>query len=322
MSAARRRAGRQASSRRRRLLKFVLFLVLLALLLVVFYPLFLIHVNTRRMPIPAVAVEFPYPLEPMTLPTQDGLQLAAWKVDHPTPEQGTMILLHGHNASKEFNLDRGAFAYEQGFDLLLLDFRNHGQSEGRRTTFGGREWMDVMAAIEYARSDPVLGDEVVLWGCSQGAAAALLTAERYPALRGVIAESSFLNLEDTFARYAERAYQIPRFPFVPLSLFWFQVLTGVPVEAVNPARAVRNAPEVPILFIGSKEDRLMPPEVQEALYANSAHPVSALWISPRGGHSMVYVVDGSAYRREVKAFLSRLKNASGSADSEGKESLD
>jgi len=320
MSAARRRAERQVSSRRRRLLKAVLFLALFLLLLVVFYPLLLIHENTRRMPIPAVAVEFPHPLEPLTLRTRDGLQLAAWKVDHPTPEQGTMILLHGHNASKEFNLERGAFAYEQGFDLLLLDFRNHGESEGRRTTFGGREWMDVMAAIESVRSDAALSDDVVLWGCSQGAATALLAAERDPTLRAVIAESSFLSLEDTFTRYAEQAYRIPRFPFVLLSLFWFRVLTGVRIEAVDPARAVRNAPEVPILFIGSKEDRFMPPEVQEALYANSAHPDSALWISPRGGHSMVYVVDGNAYRREVKAFLSRVQRASGSADSEGKES--
>ena len=322
MSAARRRAERQVSSRRRRFLKAVLFLALFLLLLVVFYPLLLIHENTRRMPIPAVAVEFPYPLEPLTLRTQDGLQLAAWKVDHPTPEQGTMILLHGHNASKEFNLERGAFAYEQGFDLLLLDFRNHGESEGRRTTFGGREWMDVMTAIEDARSDAALSDDVVLWGCSQGAAAALLAAERYPALRGVIAESSFLNLEDAFARYAEQAYQIPLFPFVSLSLFWFQVLTGVPVEAVDPARAVRNAPEVPILFIGSKEDCFMPSEVQEALYANSAHPDSALWISPRGEHSMIYFADGSAYRREVKTFLSRVLSGSGSPDGEGGKRLE
>jgi pimeloyl-ACP methyl ester carboxylesterase len=289
--------------------------------LVVFYPLLLIHVNTRRMPIPAVSVEFPYPLEPLTLRSRDGLQLAAWRVDHPTPERGTLVLLHGHTASKEFSLERGVFAYREGFDLLLLDFRNHGGSEGHRTTFGGREWMDVLATVEYARRDPSLSDDVVLWGCSQGAAAALLAAEQYPALRAVIAESSFSTLEDAFERYAKRAYRIPRVPFVSLSLFWFQMLTDVDIEAVNPARAVRNSPQVPILFVGSEQDRFMPPEVQQELYSNSAHPDSALWLSPRGAHAMIYVVNGKAYQQRVKDFLSQVERASGSPEGKTGENL-
>jgi len=311
-----RRAARRVPGGRRSLVKRLGVVLLLLIVGLSLIPLFLIHVNTRRMPIPAVSIDFPYPLEPLTFRSSDGVQLAAWKVDHATPEKGTMILLHGHNASKEFNLERGAFAYEEGFDLLLFDFRNHGGSEGSRTTFGGRERGDVLAAVEQVRRDPALSDDIVLWGCSQGAVAALLAAERYPALKAVIAESSFSNLKDTFARFAQRGYHLPRLPSVPLSLFWFEVLTGVETEEVDPAQAVRNTPEVPILLIGSEQDPLMPPEVQRELYSASSHPGSALWISPRGGHGLVYVVQGKTYRQEVKRFLAQLEEPAGVSDLE------
>ena len=65
----------------------------------------------------------------VTLATDDGVKLKAWYLP---PENGTaIILIHGAGASRESLRPYAEMLARQGYGVLALDLRGHGDSEGK-----------------------------------------------------------------------------------------------------------------------------------------------------------------------------------------------
>ena len=70
-------------------------------------------------------------LTDITVQTEDGLMIAGWYVP---PENGIAILmLHGHSGNRDQLLIHGEYLLPEGYGILSIDFRNHGDSDGDRT---------------------------------------------------------------------------------------------------------------------------------------------------------------------------------------------
>jgi pimeloyl-ACP methyl ester carboxylesterase len=114
----------------------------------------------------------------VSLRAADGVRLAATL----TPSRGTsdvvIVLVPGFSGwSQKPGVARAAAVFAENADVLQVDLRGHGQSEGL-TTLADREVLDVDVAVEYART---LGRrEVVTVGFSMGGAAVI----RHAALVG------------------------------------------------------------------------------------------------------------------------------------------
>ncbi len=81
-----------------------------------------------------------------------------------------------------------------GCHALAFDFRAHGESGGWVSTFGAREVLDVVAAVDWLRADPQFASApLVLAGVPMGAATVLRAAKEVRAA-GALAESSFADL--------------------------------------------------------------------------------------------------------------------------------
>src|SRR5215210_363065 len=79
------------------------------------------------------------------LTSADGTRLAGWYVpagNGSGPTGPTVVMAHGWGTNKSWMLDRAAVLHD-AYNLLLLDFRNHGQSEETLTTQGVREADDL-----------------------------------------------------------------------------------------------------------------------------------------------------------------------------------
>src|SRR5687768_4608923 len=131
--------------------------------------------------------------EPVTLHTRDGLAISGWFVprdDQPGPRP-VVIVLHGYPFDKANVLGATPFLHRH-YDLLLIDFRYFGGSEGNKTTLGHEEWKDLLAAVEYARGRGATS--IGVWGFSLGASVALLTLPHTDAITAVTAESPFSDM--------------------------------------------------------------------------------------------------------------------------------
>ncbi|MFP3952669.1 MAG: alpha/beta hydrolase [Candidatus Acetothermia bacterium] len=86
-----------------------------------------------------------------------------------------MVMAPGKGRTKADFLNLSPSLHERGYDLLLFDPRNTGESEGDKWGFGYFESRDILAGIEFSRQE--YGDDSFgVLGVSTGASAALMAA--------------------------------------------------------------------------------------------------------------------------------------------------
>jgi len=127
----------------------------------------------------------------VSFPTARGRTLRGWWLDG-SPSQGVVIITHGWGANREMMLPLAGSVRQAGWQVLLFDARNHGESDDDDFSSMPRFAEDTEAAIEWVRGRPDgASAPLVLAGHSVGAAAVLLVASRRRDIDGVISLSAF-----------------------------------------------------------------------------------------------------------------------------------
>ena len=88
---------------------------------------------------------------PATPCTAGDVGLAGWYIpagNGAGPTAPTVVMAHGWGSNKSDMLDRAAILHDT-YNLLLFDFRNHGQSGAAATTQGVREADDLRAMLDW-----------------------------------------------------------------------------------------------------------------------------------------------------------------------------
>ena len=123
------------------------------------------------------------------LTSDDGKKISAWWLPQGREGKPPVLVLHGLGASKAHMMDYILFAQKEGYPVMAIDFRGHGESEASLTSIGFHESRDVEAGIQYIRGKG--SGDPVLWGTSMGAVSAILAAERDGSVAGIIADAPF-----------------------------------------------------------------------------------------------------------------------------------
>jgi alpha-beta hydrolase superfamily lysophospholipase len=184
--------------------------------------------------------------------SSDGIRLEAWYTPS-SPSMGLVLLIHGYSGCKATLLQEGKHFHDLGYDVLWLDCRASGGSQGEWTTIGYLEALDVQAAVSYARKtwSPA---QLVVFGQSMGGAAALraIACQGCPVDRLII-EAPFDSLLHT-VRHRFEAMKVPDFGLSRLLLFWGGWQAGIPGFDHNPA-AYASAVHCPALILWGDQDR-------------------------------------------------------------------
>ena len=128
---------------------------------------------------PEAAAEPPHELQrAVTFPSADGARLRGEFWAQPQSAQ-TIIISHGFHFPSVHFRSVAALEYAHGANILLFDYRGHGQSSLIPTTCGNAEVNDLLAAVDVAASQPeTRRGQVYIHGFSMGAAVALLLPSR------------------------------------------------------------------------------------------------------------------------------------------------
>ena len=111
--------------------------------------------------------------EAVEIASASGSMLRGWWVPGVGPGGGAVVLMHGVWENRLRMAARARVLQEHGFSALLIDLQAHGESSGRRITFGRLESLDAVAAVQWVRERRP-DDRVGAIGVSLGGAAALL----------------------------------------------------------------------------------------------------------------------------------------------------
>jgi uncharacterized protein len=145
---------------------------------------------------PESAAEPPKELQRVvTFQSADGALLRGefWAQTQSAP---TIIISHGFHFPSVHFRSVAALEYAHGANILLFDYRGHGESVLIPTTCGNAEINDLVAAVDVAASQPETSHgQVYIHGFSMGAAVAILLPP-HAAVAGIIADSPYARLDE------------------------------------------------------------------------------------------------------------------------------
>lgn len=245
------------------------------------------------------------PCEEVSIVSRDGLRLSA-RYYHRADGAPLDICLHGYRGSAIRDFCGGAaFGRGEGHNVLLVDQRAHGRSEGRTITFGIRERYDCLDWIAWANARLGADTHILLYGISMGAATVLMAAGLpLPAnVRGIIADCPYSSPREII-RKVMRDNHLPVLLLYPLVVLGARLFGRFRLGEVTAAEAVRAA-RVPILIIHGEDDRFVPARMSAEIQAANPEMV-ARQTFPRAAHGMSYMEDEPRYVGLVREFMRRV----------------
>lgn len=195
--------------------------------------------------------------ETVHIPSISGKRLFAWLL--PVPGAGTsIIILHGWGGNAELMLPMALPFHRAGINVLLIDARNHGNSDADSFSSMPRFAEDLDHAIDWLRQHhPGRTQRLALLGHSVGAGAALLIASNRRDIAAVISVSAFAHPEWMMKRSLQR-FHLPVLvrDFI---LGYVQWIIGHRFGDIAPMRAVCKI-ACPVLLVHGRADTIVPVE--------------------------------------------------------------
>lgn len=244
------------------------------------------------------------PLEKVILFSKDNTMISAWILKYHS-NSPTIILSHGFEGSKLNVLNVAKNLYKNGYNCLLFDFRAHGESKGKITTFGYREQEDLKAAINYILDNSLIKNKNLgLYGISMGAAISILVSEEYEEIKAIVADSSYPTLQEALERYFELLYHIPNWVIrYPIRLAYILRFFRDPKD-ISCLKRVEDIHNKAIFFINGENDIRTPPIYAKRLYEKANGP-KKLWIIPYAEHRRKTLFSDEVYINKVVSFFNR-----------------
>lgn len=196
--------------------------------------------------------------------------------------------------------------YEKaGFNVLVVDTRCHGKSDGKYNTIGLQESRDILAWAKLMH-EQFGNQEIYFHGICIGTSSGLfaLTAKDSPNyLRGLVTEGCYISFPETFKRHM-MALNRPLFPVLQLVMWQIYRHTGTNVYKWKPICAIRKLkPDCRILFLYGEKDIFSIPEKSRQLFAAcSSQDKKLVWFD-KGGHSHLRINNTEKYDQTIIDFF-------------------
>jgi uncharacterized protein len=231
-------------------------------------------VNPPRLPLWATPGDLGLAYDDIQFPAQDGVRISGWFVPGADAARkgATIVLIHGWpwnrlgevaddlfsevTGRKPVDLLRLAFSLQQdGYNILMYDMRNHGESAAAPPiAFGQEEAKDLLGALAYlnVRND-VDSKRIGVIGFSMGANSLLYALPQTDQIAAGIAIQP-MTVSTYSQKYGQDLLGLLSMAVIPLSEFMFQIAGGMYFSAYRPSFAAAGAGDTPILFIQGNED--------------------------------------------------------------------
>ena len=245
------------------------------------------------------------PCEFVTIQSQDGLTLSG-RYYHQKDGAPLAIGFHGYKSCWLTDFCGGAdIAFQMGQNVLLIDERAHGKSQGRTITFGIKERHDLLCWVNYAIDRFGSDVRILLYGVSMGGATVLMASGLdLPAnVKGIVADCPYSAPLDIILEVG-RQQNYPVRLIRPFVILGAKVYGGFDVEETCGVEAVRYS-KIPILIIHGEADSFVPADMSRVIQETNPEMIRRHTF-PGAGHALSYMVDTPRYHKLVKEFMAEV----------------
>lgn len=197
-------------------------------------------------------------MQELHLKTSDGIELLAW-YKAAKENQPTLLFFHGNAGHIGNRMFLASAFLDEGFGLLLLQYRGFGGNKGNPTEEG--LYIDARTAIHFLQQQGISSAHLVLYGESLGTGVAVKMATEFPAC-AVVLQSPFTSLA-AVARY--------HYP-------WIFIAPWDKYDSIGRINKVK----FPLLILHGKQDQLIPFEQGLALFNQANEPKTFVALDGKG----------------------------------------
>ena len=239
--------------------------------------------------------------------SSDGLKLHGVYLAAPNAYR-TVICVHGYRGS--YATDFSAifrYLYNNHSNVLLIEQRGHGDSQGDFITFGAMESDDVSKWLDFTSTKLDDKHPIYLYGVSMGATSVLLSLSHHKPymLKGVIADCGYSSMKTECKYLCKNWFHIPAFPLVNIVNFYCNLIARFHMKDTSTKKALTNN-EIPILFIHGESDTFVEPENSRTNYARTKGPKELVWIKG-ANHAESIFKNPELYHAKLEYFFNTYK---------------
>lgn len=246
-----------------------------------------------------------------TIDSYDGLKLSARFIPNKPDCTKTVICVHGyHSTGEEEYVLMSRLFYDAGYNILLIDQRTHGKSEGIYIGFGCLERYDILRWTQKVHNHYRGQCEIFLHGVSMGAATVLMTSnlDLPDTVKGIVADCGYTSPMDILQAVVNSDLM-----HIPCSEALIQSINmlckfkaGFSLNECSSLEAVSHS-KCPIFIIHGNQDVLVPVGMAQEIY-NACSNKKKLWIVERANHAESSCINPEEYKHRVTAFYDECIN--------------
>lgn len=246
----------------------ILFLIYLAFGLYIGYDI----INSHRQPIIKTPKDYQMNFEDIEFKSSDGLNIKGWLI--PGKNKKLIIITHAYPFNRagfdpkyqgfltrfkeKVDLLRMAKVLrDQGYWVLMFDFRNHGESEKGKSAIGQTEYKDVVGALDFVAKDDRLSKlQIGFVSFCMGANSTIIAQSKHPekfdGVRALVAIQPISQL--IFLRiYIKKTFSVLGLALLPIIDLGCRIFGSCPLAKMSPADYFKDL-KIPTLLIQTKSD--------------------------------------------------------------------
>ena len=237
----------------------------------------------------------------------DGNTISGWFIPSATPSDRVVIVVHGADVCRKNTtvlLSSGMLA-NNGFNVLSIDLRNHGDSAvvSKRFTAGVTEYRDVLGAFDWLRKKGYAAENIGVLGISMGASTSINAFGEEPAISALWADSAFADiptvLDDQLALNG-----MPLF-FADAVLIVARLNgTNMDMDAISPIRSIQKSLGRPVAIVHGSKDEWVNVNSAYRLY-DATNKTADLWIIDGTRHAEGMFVYPGEYDKRLISFFGK-----------------
>ena len=242
--------------------------------------------------------------------SKENFRLSGWL--WPAENNGTgktVILVHGVMDSAAGMGYLAEEYHKKNWDVLCIDLRAHGDSEGKKSTMGVLEaddlvlWVDLLVSVHKKTA-------IFLHGVSMGGAAVLMYGGNRSHLpdevMGIVSDSSFASY---FKAFSLLINFVVRNRFIAWSIAHGASLAsytscGIPFAKMSPLSVVDSI-TVPLLFFHGENDVLVPIRTVQKMFDKAVQRTNEIVVIPEAPHIGAYFYAPLEYMDKIEQFSRR-----------------
>ena len=244
-------------------------------------------------------------LEDVEITSMDGLSLKGHLLRCPEETDRVVLAVHGYTGDWRDLTIFAPFYYDHGWNVLFVNDRGHGESEGNFVGFGSQDRKDVLGWIQFLISRFGPSVQILLHGWSMGGAIVLLAGaekELPPQVKGIVADCSYTSALEQFESVCRKKASVPPDILLRGADLSAALMAGYRLRDCAPIDSVDQI-NIPVLFVHGSGDEFVPCYMTDRLYHACKSPEKKILTVKGAGHCMSYLEGKQEFQQALEELM-------------------